>query len=703
MGDKGNSNGGLRAFFQRIWAGVVGIFGVVSAILGYVKLAEGNLGLFTLVLLGVGVASSFLSCFYYAFVWKPETTDGQLAASLIITPGSNRPVVSQGKKEKQRKRVRWIARFGLLLVPLLVWGGYRFYQYQVDLPPTDFKILVANFEGSDAENHRVTQEIFRNLEREMEAYGDEVKVERLNKSLRSIKEAKKAGKSHKAAIVIWGDYQIMEDIVPISVNFEILKETTDYFELGETVQGKTQPAQLSELTSFQLQTSLSQEMTYLSLFTLGMYRDLDDDWEEATQFYQRALAVSTQTNIPISSLGKEVIYFYLGTSSYLLELHDKAIKFYDQAIEINPDLYKVWTNRGASLADLGKYKEAIASYDKAVEINPNYYAAWNNRGNALASLGKYKEALSSSDKAVEIKPDDDTAWNNRGASLADLGKYKEAITSYDRAIAINPDNDNAWNNRGNALANLGKYEEAIASYAQAIAINPDYYSAWYRRGASLANLGRYEEAIVSYDKAIAIKPDNDNAWNNHGVALDELGKYEEAIYSYDKAIIINPDNDNAWYNRGTALGKLDKYEEAIASYDKAIAINPDDDAWFNRGNALGNLGKHETAIASYDKAIVINPKYDAAWNNRGVDLSNLGKYEEAISSFDKAIIINPDLYQAWYNKAASYASQNDIDSALKNLKQAFSLNPQLREYIKTDPAFDAIRNEQRFEDLIENN
>ena len=382
MSDKNNNNGGLLAFFQQVWAGVVFVFGVVSAILGYIKLADGDLGLFTLVLLGVGVAGLFLSCFYYAFRWQPEVNDGK-PESVIIRTDSPKPVASQGKKEKQRKRVRWIARFGLFLIPLLVWGGYRFYQHQAALPPQDFKILVANFETADAEDHRVTREIFRNLEREMEKYGDAVKVERLDKTLGSIQGAKTAGKHNKAAIVIWGDYQVMNDIVPISVNFEILKETTDFPELGESVQGKTQPAQLSELNSFKLQTNLSQEMTYLSLFTLGMYRYLDQDWEQAITDFERALKVSSETNQPIASLGKEVVYYYLGNSSYLLELYDQALKFYSQAIDINPDDDAVWNNRGLALDNLGKHEDAIASFDKAIEIKPDKDEAWYNRGVAL--------------------------------------------------------------------------------------------------------------------------------------------------------------------------------------------------------------------------------------------------------------------------------------------------------------------------------
>ena len=38
---------------------------------------------------------------------------------------------------------------------------------------------------------------------------------------------------------------------------------------------------------------------------------------------------------------------------------------------------------------------AIASFDKALEIKPDSYEAWYNRGNALGNLGRLKEAIAS--------------------------------------------------------------------------------------------------------------------------------------------------------------------------------------------------------------------------------------------------------------------------------------------------------------------
>ena len=562
MNEQDGQTMGLQAFIEQVWARVVFFFSIVSGVLGYIKLADGNSGLFTLVLIGVGVAGLLLSCVYYGFIWKPEINDGN---SVIVISNSTDSVVSQRNKVKQRKRIRLIAKFGLLLIPILVGAGYATHQHIARLPPKDFKILVANFEGSDAENYSVTDEIFRNLEREMAEYED-VNVERIDRTIESIKTARQEGTEQKAAIVIWGSYNVIDKIVPISLNFEILKESADFPELAESVRGKTQPYQLSELTNFELQTNLSQEMTYLSLFTLGMYRYLEEDWQQAIDYFEQTLNVANEEEQSIDSLETEVVYFHLGRSYGSSKL----------------------------------YRKELASYDKAIEINPNF----------------------------------DDAWNNRGIALKDLGRHEQAVASYDKAIEINPNHDDAWNNRGIALGELGKYEQALASYDKAIEINPNHDEAWYSRGFDLGELGRHEQALASYDKAIEINPNNHRAWNNHGITLGELGRHEQELASYDKAIEINPNNHRAWSNRSLALGQL-------------------------------------------------------------------GKYEQAFASLDRAIKINPNYVYAWYNKAATYALQNNLDLALENLKKAFSLNPELREYIKTDPDFDAIREDERFKKLME--
>jgi tetratricopeptide (TPR) repeat protein len=221
-------------------------------------------------------------------------------------------------------------------------------------------------------------------------------------------------------------------------------------------------------------------------------------------------------------------------------------------------------------------------------------------------------------------------------------------------------------------------------------------------GNSFSNLERYKEAIASYEKALAFKPDYHEALYNRGVALGKLGRFEAAIASYEKALAFKPDYHEALYNRGVALGKLGRFEAAIAFFEKALEFKPDyHEALYNRGVALGKLGRFEAAIASFEKALEFKPDYHKALYNCGVALVKLGRFEAAIVSFEKALEFKPDYHKALYNISCAYALQENIKLALENLQQAITLEPEkYREMAKTDSDFDRIRNDDRFQQLI---
>ena len=256
--------------------------------------------------------------------------------------------------------------------------------------------------------------------------------------------------------------------------------------------------------------------------------------------------------------------FVLGVNLDYLGLLEQAIIFWDKAIEIKPDYYQAWYNRGISLRNLGRNEEAIASYDQAIEIKPDYYEALYNRSNALGDLGRYEDAIASYGKVLKIKPDLEPAWYNQGKSLSYLGRYEEAIACWDKAIEFKPDDHQTSNNRGNALGHLGRYEEAIASYDKAIAIKPDDHEAWYNRGNALGNLGRYEDAIASCDKAIEFKPDKHEAWYDCARAYSCLGDIDTAIEKLHQAI-----NLNAEYRE---IAKTDVNFDAIRNDERFMAL-----------------------------------------------------------------------------------------------------------------------------------
>ena len=100
----------------------------------------------------------------------------------------------------------------------------------------------------------------------------------------------------------------------------------------------------------------------------------------------------------------------------------EAAKYYQYFINQGCKDYRVFSNYGAILKDLGKLKEAEIILLKAIELNPNDAMLHSNLGSILKDLGKLQEAELSTCKAIEINPNYADAHLNLGNILSDLGK-----------------------------------------------------------------------------------------------------------------------------------------------------------------------------------------------------------------------------------------------------------------------------------------
>ena len=72
----------------------------------------------------------------------------------------------------------------------------------------------------------------------------------------------------------------------------------------------------------------------------------------------------------------------------------------------------------------GKDEEALKYFDKALEIDPENVAAWNNKCVAFYRLGKNEEALKCIDKALEIDPNSEGLKRCREGVLLALRNEK---------------------------------------------------------------------------------------------------------------------------------------------------------------------------------------------------------------------------------------------------------------------------------------
>ena len=217
----------------------------------------------------------------------------------------------------------------------------------------------------------------------------------------------------------------------------------------------------------------------------------------------------------------------------------EAGKLYQYLINQGFKDYRVFSNYGGILKDLGNLKEAELLTQKAIQLNPYFASAHYNLGSILRNLGNLKEAELCMQKAIELNPDFAEAHYNLGNILKDLGNLKEAELSTRKAIQLNPNIAESHSNLGNILSDLGRLKEAELSTRKAIELKPNFAKAYYNLGMILTNLGNQHDAELSLRKAINIEPGLTNAAEELANRLYLDKKYDLAIKYLEKNISNN--------------------------------------------------------------------------------------------------------------------------------------------------------------------
>jgi protein O-GlcNAc transferase len=128
----------------------------------------------------------------------------------------------------------------------------------------------------------------------------------------------------------------------------------------------------------------------------------------------------------------------LGIASQGLNRLDKAIFWYQKAIETSPTYPVPYSNLANCLKLVDRLTDAEWHYKRAIELDDNFADARSNYGNLLKESERTDEAILQYQKALEIEPTHANAWSNLGGSYKDSARVVEAISAYRKALALRP-------------------------------------------------------------------------------------------------------------------------------------------------------------------------------------------------------------------------------------------------------------------------
>jgi tetratricopeptide (TPR) repeat protein len=583
---------------------IAGVIGFVTTVVAFVKLAEGNTGIVTITMfsVGIGVIEAGL---LYVILKKRKPED-----SLIVSLQSSFEREQKWSYSGKKRRLAFSLAVVLPALIILITGAWLYglnhsadklaafpAEKFVGLPLHKFVVLVTNFDGP--KQYRTTDILVKRLREATRKY-PEVEIRALSQSIKEQQgpiEARKLGEGHNASVVLWGWYDATNSNAILTIHFEILSRPK-YLELEHDNQMLN--VALAEIEGFKIQTSLSNEMSYLTLLILGLARYEAHDYAGAINRFTDALNFPTD---PKEIINPADVHFYRGNGYLFQNDLGHAIEDYDKALIIELDLAEAYSNCGLAYDEKGMHDLAIAKYNKAISLDPGASWVYHNRGVAYYKKGNLDSAIADFNIVISLDPDSPLVYNSRGLAYNDKGEYDLAIVDFNKAISIKPDYVAAYNNRGACYADQRDYDLAISDYNKAISLNSDYADGYYNRGLAYSKKGVPDLALTDYSKAISLNPDDPDFYNGRGFAYVHKGEYDLALADCNKAISLKQNYAEAYDSRGAAYEGKGEYDHALADYSKAINLKPDlIETYINRGNVYVHIGEQDRAKADFNKA-----------------------------------------------------------------------------------------------------
>ncbi|MBV9676280.1 MAG: winged helix-turn-helix domain-containing protein [Acidobacteriaceae bacterium] len=312
-------------------------------------------------------------------------------------------------------------------------------------------------------------------------------------------------------------------------------------------------------------------------------------------------------------------------------------------------------------------------------VNPEAYDAylkgryfWNKRteqglqqainyfGQAIAKDSNYAQAYSGLADSYALLGD----WEYGGLPPQEAFPKAKAVAT--RALELDDSLGEAHASLALCLKSFDwDWKSADVELRRAIQLSPSYATAhqWY--AWNLMILGRNQEGINEMKRAESLDPLSLIIGADIADALLIAHRYNESIQQSRKTIEMDPSFAMAHYQLGQALVQVRQYDEAIRELQEAIDLS--------RGNPIC------TSHLAYTYAVS-------------------GRRNDAMSILDDLKNGSKQHYANAANIALIYAGLNERDQAFLWLQKAYQqrFNPS----ILVRPAFDALRSDPRFRDLL---
>ena len=333
-------------------------------------------------------------------------------------------------------------------------------------------------------------------------------------------------------------------------------------------------------------------------------------------------------------------------------------------------------------------REAVRLYRKALELDPEYALAW-------AGLAD--------------------AFTQRASHYGDTEQWSaSAVEAARRAIALDSTLAEGHTALGNAYDIQGRRQDALDAYRRALEINPDHWPALVGAGTTYYSTGRFDDSIRTLRRAAILAPNELGPRWILAHAYKFLGLDEAAKEWMEAILVLEPDHVGARLLRPQFAMYEGDFERAVALCE-AIVRDAPEDPWALIGAAGLSYGSRafDRAAGWARRSLEIAPE-STRWYFHpgrallGVSLLRTGEVEEGVIVLREGIarqermveLGDEEDYEPFWHLAAMHAALGEDDLALSYFERAYEAGFRFPRWPPVDPAFDGLREDPRYREIM---
>src|SRR5262245_14073483 len=297
----------------------------------------------------------------------------------------------------------------------------------------------------------------------------------------------------------------------------------------------------------------------------GAYMLLTGQFEDAKTWAEKVLA-RHPTNVDAQIL--------LGNALAGLKDLDRAVTEIEQAIQLDPEQGRAYTNLGVIQFARGQRVEAEKALKRALELDPKAVSAHLALANYYWAVDRRDEAERALKAAVAMQPHDELA--NRALAVFYLASERAAEA--EPYLQTAAEADDALEPRL-ALADYYLYSQRIDDAVKVLeslpATNPVIHAGAQVRLAAVEYAGNKQpDAYARLETILAKQPRNVQALVLKARFQLAEQKFDDALTTADAVLASDERSAEAHYVQGVALAAKNDTGKAIAAFNEVVRLNP---------------------------------------------------------------------------------------------------------------------------------